>query len=250
MLSDCTVVIAAAGIGSRLGMNMPKALVEIQGKTVLERLLTTCLADMPDVRLVVGFREDEVTAHALSIRKDLIIVRNPNFRETSVRHSFWLAARHVRRDLIIVDGDMLIDPGSFRAFRARATEPDAHALIGVSPAASEDAVYAQLDPRGQLQAFSRQTHCPHEWCGVAKLPARVFDSSHGYVFEAIEPILPAPAFVLRAAEIDTRRDLDAAKAFAKELDLHARQYRSPVTRKSAIAGAVGMPANRRIPVST
>ena len=41
-------MIAAAGIGSRLGMNLPKSLVEINGRTVLERLLTECLHDVAD----------------------------------------------------------------------------------------------------------------------------------------------------------------------------------------------------------
>ena len=93
MSSDFTVVIAAAGIGSRLGMNLPKSLVEINGRTVLERLLTECLHDVADVRLVVGFRADEVMAHARSVRNDLVFVRNPAFRDTGVRHSFWLASR-------------------------------------------------------------------------------------------------------------------------------------------------------------
>ena len=65
MSSDFTVVIAAAGIGSRLGMNLPKSLVEINGRTVLERLLTECLHDVADVRLVVGFRADEVVGRPL-----------------------------------------------------------------------------------------------------------------------------------------------------------------------------------------
>lgn len=218
MSSDCSVVIAAAGVGSRLGLNLPKALVEVNGRTVLERLLTTCLTDVADIRLVVGFRADEVIAHALSIRRDIIIVRNPSFRETSVRHSFWLATRHLRKECIVIDGDLVIDPDSFAAFQVQASRPDVHSLVGVSPAASEDAVFARVDEQRRLRAFSRQDAGPYEWCGVAKLPASVFEARTEYVFEAIETVLPAQAFLLRTAEVDTRRDLDAARRFALELD--------------------------------
>lgn len=220
MSSDFTVVIAAAGIGSRLGMNLPKSLVEINGRTVLERLLTECLHDVADVRLVVGFRADEVMAHARSVRNDLVFVRNPAFRDTGVRHSFWLASRHVSQSCLFIDGDMLIDPESFRDFR-RAAEK-AEALIGVTPSASEDAVYADVDAQGMLQRFSRKDRWAHEWCGVAKLPPQLFNGQGEYVFQCIERILPAPAFTLRAAEIDTRQDLEVAKAFARELDARVR----------------------------
>lgn len=216
MSSDLTVVIAAAGIGSRLGMNLPKALVDVNGQTVLERLLTTCLADVKDIRLVVGFRAEEVTAHALSIRSDIVIVRNPSFRDTSVRHSFWLASRHTRNPCLFIDGDMLIDPASFTAFREEAER--AEVLVGVSAAASEDAVYADVDQHGLLQRFSRKPGWAHEWCGVAKLPPSLFETDTEYVFGCIEQVLPAPSFVLRTAEVDTRQDLDAARAFARELD--------------------------------
>ncbi len=165
MSSDFTVVIAAAGIGSRLGMNLPKSLVEINGRTVLERLLTECLHDVADVRLVVGFRADEVMAHARSVRNDLVFVRNPAFRDTGVRHSFWLASRHVSQPCLFIDGDMLIDPESFRDFRRAAEKTEA--LIGVTPSTSEDAVYADVDAQGMLQRFSRKDRWAHEWCGVA-----------------------------------------------------------------------------------
>jgi choline kinase len=216
MSSDLTVVIAAAGIGSRLGMNLPKALVDIHGRTVLERLLTDCLADVKDIRLVVGFRADEVMAHARSIRKDIIMVRNPAFRDTSVRHSFWLASRHTQAPCLFIDGDMLVDPDSLHAFRQAAEHTEV--LVGVSPATSEDAVYAEVDEQGLLRRFSRQPGWAHEWCGIAKLPPSLFHGQTEYVFQCIEPVLPAPAFLLKAAEVDTRKDLEAAKAFARELD--------------------------------
>ena len=216
MSSDLTVVIAAAGIGSRLGMNLPKALVEVQGRTVLERLLTTCLAEVKDIRLVVGFRADEVSAHALSIRKDIIIVRNPSFRDTSVRHSFWLGSRHATAPCLFIDGDMLIDPASFQAFMREARQTEV--LVGVSRAASEDAVYAEVDDHGLLQRFSRQPGWAHEWCGVAKLPPSLFQTDVEYVFQCIDRVLPAPSFALSTAEVDTRQDLEAAQRFARALD--------------------------------
>ncbi|VFS90048.1 putative sugar nucleotidyltransferase [Pseudomonas aeruginosa] len=50
-------VISAAGIGSRLGLNKPKCLVEVGGKTLLAQHLER-LAEIPNVWVVVGSRRN------------------------------------------------------------------------------------------------------------------------------------------------------------------------------------------------
>jgi choline kinase len=217
MPADLPILIAAAGIGSRLGMNMPKCLVEVHGRSLLERLLVDVLADERDVRVIVGFRADEVIAKARSVRNDLLFVRNPSFRDTSVRHSFWLAARHVTGPCIIIDGDMLVEPDSWRAFRAEAQRHET--LVGVAAASTTDAVFADVDVLGQqVRRFTRRDRLGHEWCGVAKLSPRLFERQTEYVFECIEPILPAPVFELDTAEVDTQQDLRLAVQFAQRID--------------------------------
>lgn len=214
MQSSFPIVIAAAGIGSRLGLNQPKCLVEVGGRILLERLLNDCLADEPDVRLVVGFREEEVIRRARAIRSDIIFVRNPAFRDTSVRHSFWLAARHIDTPFMVIDGDVLIDPDSFREFRALCDSQPT--LVGVTPAGTQDAVFVHMEPdTNVVKAFSRKDRSAWEWCGVARLPPQVFHSQREYVFQCIEEALPAPAFVLQAAEVDTQADLEKALTFAR-----------------------------------
>ena len=51
-----TVIISCAGMGTRLGLNIPKCLVEINGKTLLEIQLQQ-LEDVEDVRIVVGYKK-------------------------------------------------------------------------------------------------------------------------------------------------------------------------------------------------
>lgn len=235
MQPDIPVLIAAAGIGSRLGMNMPKCLVEVNGRSLLERLLVDVLAEERDVRLIVGFLADDVIAAARRVRDDVIIVRNPNFRDTSVRHSFWLAARHVAESCIVIDGDTLIDPRSYRAFRQAADH--ARTLIGVTPAQTTDAVFAAThgDPL-QVTGFSRAPVGAHEWCGVAKLPPEIFEAQCEYVFQCIERALPAPAHVLDVAEVDTQADLAKALAFAKRID---EVERLDALRRTQTAGREG-----------
>jgi choline kinase len=231
MPTDLPILIAAAGIGSRLGMNMPKCLIEVHGRSLLERLLVDVLADERDIRIVVGFRADDVIAKARSFRDDLLFVRNPSFRDTSVRHSFWLAARHVTQACVIVDGDMLIAPESWRAFRHQAERQDS--LIGVAAASTTDAVFADLDVlTQQLRRFTRRDRLGYEWCGVAKMSPRLFEKQTEYVYQCIEPILPAPAFELDTAEVDTQQDLRLAIEFAQRLDMRRLRAALPTQANS------------------
>ena len=54
-----TVIISCAGVGSRLGLNIPKCLVEINNKSLLEFQLEQ-LQDVDDIRVVVGYKKDLV----------------------------------------------------------------------------------------------------------------------------------------------------------------------------------------------
>ena len=46
-----SAVIAAAGLGSRIGMGMPKCMIEIDGVTILSRLLTALRPHVPVIIL-------------------------------------------------------------------------------------------------------------------------------------------------------------------------------------------------------
>src|SRR4051794_22866914 len=86
-------VISVAGIGSRLGLNLPKGLVKLGEKSLLERQLEL-VADVPEVRIVIGYKEEEVVEHVRRIRDDVIFVRNPEYARTSLLQSQHLAVRH------------------------------------------------------------------------------------------------------------------------------------------------------------
>ena len=55
MQTALSVVISCAGIGSRLGLNSTKALINIDGKSLIAWQLEL-FKDVEDVRIVVGFQ--------------------------------------------------------------------------------------------------------------------------------------------------------------------------------------------------
>jgi len=206
-------VISAAGLGSRLGIDMPKCMIEICGKRLIEHQLDL-LKGIPDVRIVVGFKEKEVIQFVRDIREDVLFVRNPRYASTSNSFSINLATRELKEPFMIMDGDLIVDPVSLNEFlRSCRTGED---LIGVSKAKTEDAVFVHTDGN-MIKEFSFEKKAGLEWCGIAFFSNIRIPSDGGYVFKEIEKKLPVRYKEINCYEIDTPEDLAQAVKYAEQI---------------------------------
>ena len=215
------VVIAAAGMGTRLGAGKPKCLIEVNGKTLLEYQLAL-LKDVENIFLVVGFMEDDVMNFAPKIRRDIIFVRNANFQHTKTLGSYYLAAKIIDDAAIFMDGDMIIEPNSFAEFLDAATKIDGDdMLIAVSKRISDDPVYCDVENhQGALtiRNFSYENKTPYEWANVVYMPANRMENGTSHTFEHLQKFLPTSAKIIDRLEIDTPEDLHDAEKFLKTSD--------------------------------
>ena len=90
-----------AGVGRRLGNDRPKVLLEIGGRTLLDRHLENLRKAKVPAFAVTGFRSDLVPVK----RK----VLNPEYRRGSLL-SLKAALDVIDDDIVIMDGDVLYDP--------------------------------------------------------------------------------------------------------------------------------------------
>jgi choline kinase len=199
-------VIAAAGFGSRLGRGYPKCLVRFRGRTLLERQLEL-LEQVPDVRLVVGFCEHEVVAHAREVRPDVLVVRNPAYATTTTLTSYALGARHLAGPTLFMDADILFEPASFAAFLAACTRAP---LIGYTHARTADAVFVDVRD-GHVRGFSRDVVSPFEWANLAFLPPSYCERGEGSVYGQLALDLPLAATFVDSFEVDRPADLALAE---------------------------------------
>ena len=65
-------VIAAAGLGSRLGHGLPKCMLEIDGRTVLSRLVDAIRPHTDRIHVVVGYREEMIVEYCALYHRDLV----------------------------------------------------------------------------------------------------------------------------------------------------------------------------------
>ncbi|MBP2167135.1 choline kinase [Erwinia toletana] len=203
------VVISAAGIGSRLGLNRAKCMVEVAGKTLLHYHLER-LQQIENVWIVVGFQEEDVIQEAKRLRPDCIIVRNPDYMKTNTLQSIWRVARHLSERFLIIDADTVVEDESFARFVSAGEQE--HVLIGVSSYTTSDGVRVCVNPQGSaVTNFTRETEYPLEWTGIAIITPEMVVDEPIFVYESLTSFLPMSLFNINAFDIDTIQDLDMAK---------------------------------------
>ncbi len=216
------IIIAAAGRGKRLGLGLPKCLVRVQNRAIIEYQLHL-VRHIPHVRLVVGYFEQDVVEFVRRLRPDVLFVRNPNFRHTSTLQSLTLAARGLAGNCLCMDGDMIIEEESFQHFLADCA--DGKPRIAVSAEITDDPVYAYVrEPQTPLlvEDFGREKEGRYEWANIACIPAPWLAFEPTHFFEKLRQYCPLSASVIRRVEVDTPHDLAHAEAMLEAHPAYCR----------------------------
>ena len=209
MSSAKSVIISCAGIGSRLGLATTKALININGKSLI-RWQLELFKDIEDIRIVVGFQANDVIEEVKQYRKDVVFVYNHRYFETKTGASFYLGARDGNEYAIEYDGDLLVHPDDMKIL----LETDGE-WIAYADKMSDDAVYAKTNQVGDVLSFSREQG-DYEWTGPCCIKKDKLKYSSGHVFNQLEPYLPMKGIKIRACDIDTYDDYQRALEFMKD----------------------------------
>ena len=67
-----------AGIGSRLGLGLTKALVQINGRSLISWQLEL-FKDVEDIRIVIGFQANDIIEEVRKHRQDVIFIFNHRY---------------------------------------------------------------------------------------------------------------------------------------------------------------------------
>lgn len=110
-MSASRAVILAAGNGKRMGRltaNRPKAMLEVDGLTLIDRELDALAAcGVGDVTIVVGYQQQRLRDH---LGDRVRFVENARYQETNSLYSLWLAREQVAQGAVIMNSDVLVSP--------------------------------------------------------------------------------------------------------------------------------------------
>jgi len=212
MSNDTTVIITAAGFGKRLGYNIPKSLVVINGKTIIERQLEI-LKNFKDIRIVVGFKASEVINQVKKIRKDILFVVNHNYSTTTPLNSLFLASQFAKKNILYIDGDLLISKKSVKNIvKSKST------TLGIIKTYSSEPVCTDIikkKSKYHIIQFTREKR-EFEWSGLMYTKKENIKNLPKFVYQLFVKNLPLNAIIIDACEIDTKQDLEYAKKWIKK----------------------------------
>ena len=206
-ISNKTVIISCAGMGTRLKMNVPKATIDIDGKPLLIRTLEM-LDDVKDIRIIVGYKADSVINLAKQYRKDLTFIYNHDYINTGTGASVLLGAKNARKYILTIDGDIIIHPEDMKKILQAKKE-----FVGVCDISTDGPVLTITKGKNVI-GFSREEG-GYEWTGVTMLKSDNLPKTTGHTYQIIEPLLPISYKKIRQKEIDTPHDYENAIKWVK-----------------------------------
>ena len=204
-----SVVISCAGIGSRLGLGLTKALVQINGGSLISWQLKL-FKEVEDLRIVIGFQGSEIIDEVMKYRQDVIFCYNHRYFETKTGASFYLGARHANNEIIEWDGDLLVHPEDVRMLLETQGE-----FICYGDKTSEETVFVRTNDKGEVLSFSRESG-DYEWTGPACMAKRNLTYNSNNVFNMFEPLCPMRGIKVRAYDIDTYNDYIRVSEITKD----------------------------------
>lgn len=113
------VVIMAGGMGKRMGLNKPKPLIEVCGKTLIDRCIEYYQANgYRDIVVLVGYKANEVEAHVRRTHPEVSVARDPwdpsekpVGKAKALKHALETGAvDRFRRAIVAFPDDLFLDP--------------------------------------------------------------------------------------------------------------------------------------------
>lgn len=216
-VSSATLVINAAGRGSRLGYVLNKSLLVLDGMTLIERQLRSIPLEVPII-VGVGYQAERVAEAAMKVRPDLTFSYNPDFERTGTARTLALSAGAASGRIVSLDGDLLVGSQDLNFF-LQAQEN----LLGITLPTGREPVYCSYsvsDDDVFVHGFTR-THSEGavEWSGLANLDAADLATlpNEGHVYEMLAALLPVRAMKIDCTEIDFPEDVELAIEWLRKL---------------------------------
>jgi len=164
-------IILAAGVGSRLGNNMPKGLLQLpNGETILsrqKRILKS--AGVDSICLVVGYKHEMIQKQIVDV--DYCI--NSDYKNTNTAKSLLCGLENIDDDVIWLNGDVVFD----REIIDNVIRTDKNTILVNSAVCGEEEVKYIADEDGIIQSISKEINNGQgEALGVNLIQAQNLDS--------------------------------------------------------------------------
>lgn len=222
-------VILAAGMAKRLRPltdEKPKCLLEVGGKTLLQRTVDAMIsAGIKEFVVVTGYRENMIREFLTARYPQYTInfIDNPDYEHNNNIFSLWLAMQQLHgSEVLLMDSDILCDPEAVRRV-ARKTNP---ALAMQQHELGEEEMKIVVDADNRITEISKTCRVDDavgESVGIEKMTADYSEALYRELDQMIEKEGLIDIFYERAFERlipqgHTFKVIDTTRYFSYELD--------------------------------
>lgn len=152
---SCSIVILAAGVGSRLGRPHPKPLTRLaDGETILGRALRqlTSRFSRHSIHVVVGFKKEMVMEEV----PDVGFIYNQHYGDTNTSKSLLKALTIVGPGGVLwLNGDVVFHEGVLDDLLPHIATDRSFVCVNTAPVGDEEVKYT-LDGQGHIRQLSKQ----------------------------------------------------------------------------------------------
>lgn len=146
------LVILAAGVGSRLGQGIPKAMVEVrESLTILDMQIDNFsdIVGIDNILVVVGYKKEMI----IEKHPELLYVYNSSYLKTNTAKSLLFALKKIQNeDVIFINGDIVFTKQAARDItRCERTS----FMVNCESTADEEVKY-KLNDKGNITELSKQ----------------------------------------------------------------------------------------------
>ena len=233
-------VILAAGKGTRLKAKtdtLPKAMIEIEGKPLLEYSLDALIEyGLSDVIMVVGFRHETISRRFGNQYRGLNIqyVENDKYADSGSMYSLALVKDIIDDEVLLLESDLLYESRAI-SLLLDSNRPNSVLVAGLS--GSGDEVYICANDKQEITELGKQISVSSkqtamgELAGISRFQRNFLDFVFTVALEDFQngkmnyhyeecvfrtsqqtiPIYAVPATDLAWVEIDTAEDLQKAQ---------------------------------------
>ena len=176
-------IILAAGAGRRLGLDGPKSMVDVGGRSILRRQVDAFTSvGVDDFVIVVGYQRERIIEHLAGMSGRFTFVANERFADTNTVYSLYLARQHIPGGFFYANADVVFDPRLVRRLAdpvappsepgAQATGPCAALAVVVGRCAEEEVKV--IVRGGRIVRIGKKldpADCLGEFIGIARFGA-------------------------------------------------------------------------------
>lgn len=185
-------VICAAGFGTRLKQNIPKAMAIFNGKRIIDYQMKA-LKNYEEIYVVVGFRSNIIIDHLKKYSNIKYIVNSdPNL---GIIHTMCLVSKEINELVLILDGDIIL--------KDEIPLYD-HEFIGISAPVYHNQVFSKADKDSVVTLGSKKSD--KDLANIFCTNPRNHDWNTEFISETLSRSLPKPFIRFDSFKVTTPED--------------------------------------------